>query len=67
MVGVGIGMVGQMLTNAGLEEAGEVVSGIGTAFTLLGTGLMAVVPIIKLLGTTITTEAGKVTVAGWMA
>jgi hypothetical protein len=66
MVGVGIGVIGQMFANAGMEEIGEIFTGIGNVLTVIGTGLMALVPLINLLGTTVTVNGTKMSVAGWL-
>lgn len=66
-VGAGFGMIGQALTSAGLEGAGEVFSEIGKWVTLLGSALMILIPIIKFTGTVFTIEGGKIAVAGTTA
>jgi hypothetical protein len=39
-------MVGGVLSSLGLEEAGEVISGIGNGIAIVGSALMAIPPII---------------------
>ena len=47
MVGVGMGMIGQMFTDAGMEGIGEFFSGFGNILTIVGGAMMAIPPIIS--------------------
>ena len=47
-LGIGLSTVGTVLSELGLEEAGEAISTIGQGFTILGTGISALIPILKL-------------------
>ena len=67
LVGVGIGMVGQMFSEAGFSEAGETISEIGKYITFIGSGITLVIPMIKLLGTTFKVEGGKIVATGMAA
>lgn len=67
LVGVGLGLVGQIFSDAGLEEVGEVVTTIGQGFALVGSAVTALVPMINLLGTTITVQGEAISVAGYLA
>jgi hypothetical protein len=51
VVGVGIGAIGQYFTDAGLEGVGEFFSGFGQVITFAGSAIIAIIPIVKLLGT----------------
>lgn len=67
MLGVGIGVVGQMFQEAGLEEVGEGFQKVGNIITFIGGAIGALVPIVSLLGTTVTVAGEKMTIAGYMA
>jgi hypothetical protein len=49
-VGLGLSLVGGILSNMGFEDAGEKLSKIGSIITMVGSGLGALVPIISLVG-----------------
>lgn len=49
-VGLGLSLVGGILSNMGFEDAGEKLSKIGSVITMVGSGLSALVPIISLVG-----------------
>ena len=69
--GMAFGMVGQALTDAGFEEAGEAISGVGTAFMVLSTVMQIASSIIPLLAPafgvagTAGTTSGLATTASW--
>ena len=67
MLGVGIGVVGQMFEEAGLEEVGEGFQKFGNIITFVGGAIGTLVPIVSLLGTTVTVAGEKMTIAGYMA
>lgn len=48
-IGVGVSMVGGLMSSLGLEEAGTVISGIGSAITMVGGALMIIPPILTLI------------------
>ena len=50
-LGVGISMIGGILTSLGLEEQGETLTEIGTVITFIGTALMAIPPILTIIST----------------
>jgi hypothetical protein len=47
--GVGISMLGGLLSSLGLEEVGEGVAWFGNMITMAGTAITAIIPIITLL------------------
>jgi hypothetical protein len=47
--GVGISMLGGLLSSLGLEEVGEGVAWFGNMITMAGTAVTAIIPVIKLL------------------
>lgn len=49
-VGLGLSLVGGILSNMGFEDAGEKLSKVGSIITMVGSGLSALVPIISLVG-----------------
>ena len=49
MVGVGIGAVGQLFSQLGMEEVGEAFSEVGNVITTLGSALMGVAAIIPMI------------------
>jgi hypothetical protein len=69
ITGLGIGMstIGGILSEMGLEEAGETLAEIGNVVTLLGGAFMALIPVIQFVGTTFTIEGGKIAIAGTTA
>lgn len=48
-VGIGISMVGGLMSSLGLEEAGSVISDIGQAITMVGGALSIIPPILTLI------------------
>jgi uncharacterized membrane protein (DUF106 family) len=48
-VGIGVSMIGGLLSSLGLEETGEVITTIGSAITLVGGALMAIPPILTVI------------------
>ena len=48
-VGMGVSMVGGLLSSMGLEEAGSVISDIGQAITMVGGALSIIPPILTLI------------------
>ena len=65
--GVGISMLGGLLSSLGLEELGEGVSWFGNMITMAGTAVTAIIPIIKLLSTTLVTGGVSSQAAWWWA
>ena len=65
--GVGISMLGGLLSTLGLEELGEGVSWFGNMITMAGTAITAIIPIIKLLSTTLVTGGVSAQAAWWWA
>jgi hypothetical protein len=66
-LGAGISALGGILSSLGLEEAGEAFAAIGNWIMIAGGAITAVVPLIKLLGTTVTVAGTKMSIAGWIA
>jgi hypothetical protein len=60
-------MVGGALSSAGFEETGNVISKLGNWIMIAGTAITTVIPLINLLGTTITVAGEKISIAGLMA
>lgn len=48
-LGIGISMVGGLLSSMGLEEAGKTITNIGNAITFVGSALMAIPPILTMI------------------
>ena len=65
--GVGVSMLGGLLSTLGLEELGEGVSWFGNMITMAGTAVTAIIPIIKLLSTTLVTGGVSAQAAWWWA
>jgi hypothetical protein len=53
-LGAGFSALGGILSSLGLEEVGETFSTIGNYIMIAGSAIMALVPLVKLLGTTVT-------------
>jgi hypothetical protein len=51
--GVGISMLGGLLSSLGLEEVGEGIAQFGNIITMAGTAIVTVIPIIKTLSSTL--------------
>ena len=64
MVGTGIGMIGNLFAEAGFSEVGNVFQEISKWVTLAGSSLTAIIPMVKLLGSTFKVEGGKIVASG---
>ena len=64
MIGVGLGTVGQVFKEAGMEGIGEFFSGFGSIVTSLGTAFMGVISVVKVLGDVLVLTGEKGMLAG---
>jgi hypothetical protein len=62
-LGVGFSLLGGLLADSGLEEAGETISWIGNLLMMAGSAVSAIIPIISALGLTVSSAGVQMTIA----